>query len=89
MNLALRASSATRLNSRASGEAVPLEAPKGSLILLHGRLPHRSSANISDKSRYAYTLHTVDASAHYPADNWLQRRDDLPLRTFGEGMNSA
>ena len=70
-------------------EAVPLEAPRGSLILLHGRLPHRSSANTSDRSRYAYTLHTVDASAHYPADNWLQRREGLPLRTFGEGIASA
>ncbi len=67
-------------------EAVPLEAPKGSLVMLHGRLPHRSSANSSDQSRYAYTLHTIDASANYPSDNWLRRRADLPLRTFGEQM---
>ena len=70
-------------------EAVPLEAPKGSLVMLHGRLPHRSSANSSDKSRYAYTLHTIDASANYPSDNWLRRREDLPLRTFGEQMTTA
>ena len=70
-------------------EAVPLEAPKGSLIMLHGRLPHRSSANTSNKSRYAYTLHTVDASAHYPDDNWLRRGEDMPLRTFGESAGQA
>ena len=70
-------------------EAVPLEAPKGSLIMLHGRLPHRSSANTSNKSRYAYTLHTVDASAHYPDDNWLRRGEEMPLRTFGESAGQA
>jgi len=70
-------------------EAVSLEAPKGSLILLHGRLPHRSSANTSNNSRYAYTLHTIDASANYPSDNWLQRREDLPLRTFGQASPAA
>jgi len=52
---------------------VPLEVSKGSLILLNGLLPHRSFENRSSRSRHAYTLHIIKASAKYPADNWLQR----------------
>ena len=61
-------------------ELVPLEVRKGTLILLHGLLPHRSFENRSSRSRDAYTLHLIGAEAHYPADNWLQR--SLPLRGF-------
>jgi len=63
------------------GEA-PLEVSKGTLIVLHGTLPHRSGPNHSDRSRHAYSLHTIDASAAYPSDNWLQRSPSLPLRGF-------
>lgn len=61
---------------------VPLEVPKGSLILLHGLLPHRSFENKSSRSRHAYTLHLINANANYPADNWLQRSPRMPLRGF-------
>jgi phytanoyl-CoA hydroxylase len=61
---------------------VPLEAPKGSLVVLHGKLPHGSAPNRSARSRHAYTLHLIDGAAAYPADNWLQRGADLPLRGF-------
>lgn len=61
---------------------VPLEAPAGSVVLLHGLLPHRSGANRSDRSRHAYSVHLIDAGAAYPADNWLQRSPELPLRGF-------
>jgi phytanoyl-CoA hydroxylase len=50
---------------------VPLEAAAGTLIVLHGLLPHLSGANRSARSRHAYTLHTVDPGAAYPEDNWL------------------
>jgi len=60
---------------------VPLEAEAGTVIVLDGRLPHLSGPNRSDRSRHAYTLHAVDPSATWPADNWLQR-PDLPLRGF-------
>ena len=59
---------------------VPLEAATGTMIVLHGSLPHRSGPNHSDKSRHAYTLHIIDGCAEYPADNWLQRDARLPLR---------
>lgn len=65
-----------------SGEMVPLEARKGTLVLLHGRLPHRSGPNRSRRSRHAYSVHIIDGTADYPADNWLQRGPDLPLRGF-------
>jgi len=60
---------------------VPLEAERGTLVLLSGSLPHRSGPNLSDKPRHAYTVHTIDGTANYPADNWLQR-DSLPMRSF-------
>ena len=62
-------------------ELVPLEVRKGSLILLHGLLPHRSFENRSPHSRHAYTLHLVRTAANYPGDNWLQR-SAMPPRGF-------
>lgn len=61
---------------------VPLEASKGTLILLHGLLPHLSRTNRSAHSRHAYTLHVIDGHSHYPADNWLQRAPEMPLCGF-------
>lgn len=61
---------------------IPLEAPQGTLILLDGLLPHLSGPNRSSHSRHAYTLHLIDGQCHYPADNWLQRAADMPLRGF-------
>jgi phytanoyl-CoA hydroxylase len=68
---------------------VPLEAAKGTLVVLHGLLPHRSDANRSSRSRAAYTLHCVDAAAEYPEDNWLQRGPHLPLRGFSSQVGTA
>ena len=56
----------------------PVEVKKGTLVLLHGRLPHYSKENTSNKSRHAYTLHVIDGAANYPKDNWLQRPNLLP-----------
>jgi phytanoyl-CoA hydroxylase len=61
---------------------IPLEAPRGTCIVLHGLLPHRSGPNRSSRSRQAYTLHVIEASASYRADNWLQRGAGMPLRGF-------
>jgi phytanoyl-CoA hydroxylase len=60
----------------------PLEVKKGTLIVLHGLLPHLSRENTSPRSRPAYTLHVIDASAHYPENNWLQKSAEMPLRGF-------
>ncbi len=62
--------------------AVPLAAPAGTLVLLHGLLPHFSGPNRSDKKRDAYSVHVIDGAAKYPAENWLQRKAGQPLRGF-------
>lgn len=62
-------------------EPVALEVRRGTLVVLHGLLPHASAANRSSRPRHAYSLHLIDGRADYPADNWLQR-PDLPLRGF-------
>ena len=59
----------------------PLEVKKGSLVILHGRLPHYSCENKSNKSRHAYTFHIIDGESNYPNFNWLQR-PNLPLKGF-------
>ncbi|HEX8774660.1 MAG TPA: phytanoyl-CoA dioxygenase family protein [Pyrinomonadaceae bacterium] len=61
---------------------VPLEVRKGTLIILNSLLPHMSRANRSAKSRHAYTLHVMSGASHYPADNWLRRSPEMPLRGF-------
>lgn len=53
---------------------VPLEVKKGTLVVLHSRLPHMSLKNESPNSRHAYTLHFIDKNSSYPADNWLHNR---------------
>ncbi|NWG92610.1 MAG: phytanoyl-CoA dioxygenase family protein [Parvularculaceae bacterium] len=54
----------------------------GDLVIFAGRAPHMSRANRSDRPRMAYTLHMIDARARYPAFNWLQRPEGMPLRGF-------
>lgn len=53
-------------------EYVPLEVPKGSLILLHGLVVHKSDENRSQLPRDAYTFHIIDANDKWSEDNWLQ-----------------
>jgi phytanoyl-CoA hydroxylase len=60
-------------------DLVPLEVPAGTLVVLHGLLPHWSDVNRSPRSRHAYSLHCIDAAARYPWWNWLQRPADRPL----------
>ena len=61
---------------------LPAEASAGTLVIFSGRAPHMSGPNLSEKSRHAYTLHVIDQTCHWPAENWLQRSPDLPLRGF-------
>ena len=63
-------------------DRVPLEARQGTLVVLHGFVPHLSGPNRSPRSRDAYTLHVIDGACRYTDDNWLQRAPDLPLRGF-------
>jgi phytanoyl-CoA hydroxylase len=61
-------------------EAVEVDA--GTLVVMHGRLPHYSAPNRSATSRHAYTLHAVDARTRYSPTNWLQRDAAFPARGF-------
>lgn len=55
-----------------SGLPVKATCPKGSLILIHGQVVHKSAGNASDKSRYAYTFHIVETqNTRFPETNWM------------------
>lgn len=49
-----------------------LECKAGSLVLIHNSVLHRSSPNLSPKSRYAYAFHVIDGTSNYDEKNWLQ-----------------
>lgn len=59
----------------AQDEAVPLEVPRGSLVLFSDHMPHYSSQNHSNRSRHALTLHVTESGAQWPEFNWLQRKN--------------
>lgn len=61
-------------------QAIALPVPAGTLLVLHGLLPHYSAPNRSAVSRMAYTLHVTDGRSVYSPQNWLQRGLDLPVR---------
>eukprot|EP00126_Sphaerothecum_destruens_P005365 Sdes_comp18722_c0_seq2m9054 len=50
------------------------EVKKGSLVLIHGAIVHKSGMNMSEKSRHIYTFHVIetDPSVVYSPENWLQ-----------------
>jgi phytanoyl-CoA hydroxylase len=68
-------------------DAVPLEAKKGSVVLLHGDFVHFSYSNSSEKQRHAYTIHVVETGGEYiwEKDNWLHRKD-IPFRVINLGQ---
>jgi phytanoyl-CoA hydroxylase len=59
-------------DARPEAPWIPLEAERGTMIVLHGLLPHWSGANRSARSRHAYALHYIDEACAYPEDNWLR-----------------
>jgi phytanoyl-CoA hydroxylase len=61
---------------------VPLEVSKGSLIILHGHLPHMSKENTSSKSRHAYSIHIVSGCHEYDKKNWLQKTNGEEFTGF-------
>ena len=50
---------------------IPLSVPKGTLILFHGNLLHRSGWNKSEKNRIAYTCCVIEGSAELPRDSYM------------------
>lgn len=56
--------------------AMPLEVKKGTVIVLHGLLPHASKQNTSGQSRHAFTLHMTDRQDGFPVGNWMRKYND-------------
>jgi len=62
------------------GGWVPAPVKKGSLVLIHGQVYHKSEKNVSNKPRPAYTFHVVETEgAFYASKNWLQPTPTYPL----------
>ena len=58
--------------------ALPVK--KGTLVLIHGDLVHKSGANLEDRSRTVYGFHIYDASrSEWSKDNWLQPTNKVPF----------
>lgn len=58
---------------------IPIEVPRGSLVVMHGLLPHMSKRNVSTSSRHAYTLHVMSQNDKFAEDNWLRKDDGQPF----------
>lgn len=59
-------------------EYVPVPVKKGSAVLIHGLVVHKSGQNHSDKPRPIYTFHLVDqGSAKWSEKNWIQPTEIL------------
>ncbi len=53
---------------------------KGSLVLIHGEVVHKSPPNLSDRSRNIYTFHLYDAgTSEWSKDNWQQPSKEVPF----------
>jgi len=56
---------------------------KGSLVLIHGRVVHKSEANRSRNARPAYTFHVIESDkVTWSNQNWLQPTSNLPFPTL-------
>ena len=52
---------------------------KGTLVLIHGEVVHKSPPNLSDRSRNIYTFHLFDAgTSEWSKDNWQQPTEAVP-----------
>ncbi|KAK3087152.1 hypothetical protein FSP39_002401 [Pinctada imbricata] len=59
---------------------IPLPVKRGSLVLIHGEVVHKSLHNKSPKSRIIYTFHTFDQqNTEYSDKNWLQPSKEVPF----------
>lgn len=63
----------------AEGEGQPLELEAGGVVFFADRLPHYSSANRSERSRQAFTMHLAEHDAKWSPNNWLQRPNFSPF----------
>ncbi|XP_045783723.1 phytanoyl-CoA dioxygenase domain-containing protein 1-like [Maniola jurtina] len=58
----------------------PVPVSKGTCILIHGNVVHKSAHNKSSASRPAYTFHVIEKHDNtYSPDNWLQEGSNAPF----------
>jgi len=57
---------------------IPVEVNAGDVVVIHGRVIHKSSENTSTKSRHAYTIHLVEGDSVWSKENWCQRPTPFP-----------
>ncbi|KAM7363061.1 phytanoyl-CoA dioxygenase domain containing 1 [Cochliomyia hominivorax] len=67
----------------------PIQCSKGTCIVIHGNVVHKSEPNRSNKSRHAYTFHVIETenNVKYSEDNWLQPPKDKPFPVLFERKN--
>ena len=59
---------------------VSVPVTKGTLVLIHGEVVHKSGANASERSRNIYTFHLYDAgTSAWSDENWLQPTESMPF----------
>ncbi|CAJ0582469.1 unnamed protein product, partial [Mesorhabditis spiculigera] len=64
---------------------VPVPIKKGSAILIHGLVVHKSEANTSPLSRHVYTMHVMERKdTEWSPDNWLQETGDYKFPNLYE-----
>ncbi|XP_053381086.1 phytanoyl-CoA dioxygenase domain-containing protein 1-like [Mercenaria mercenaria] len=53
---------------------------KGTMVLIHGEVVHKSEKNLSQNSRHIYTFHLFDQhETEYSKENWLQPTEKMPF----------
>lgn len=48
----------------------------GGLVLIHGRVLHKSNPNTSQDTRFAYTFHVYDTESQWSPFNWIQEKEN-------------
>ena len=63
----------TPVNER---DFVKVPVMSGGLVMIHGRVLHKSNANNSLYPRSAFTFHVYDTSSRWSHSNWIQEKPD-------------
>ena len=59
---------------------VPVPVRKGSMVIIHGEVVHKSEENKSARSRNIFTFHFYDAgTSEWSKENWLQPTEQVPF----------
>ena len=66
-------------------EYIATPVKKGTLVVIHGEIVHKSRKNESKRSRNIYTFHLYDAgTSEWSKDNWLQPTQELPFTLLND-----